>query len=74
MDNIMDLIDNSFYAADADRIYGSMIDRIEKLVIAKALEQTCGNQVEAAKLLGLHRNTLHNKIKKFDIDIWRFKK
>ncbi|MBN1384361.1 MAG: hypothetical protein JW983_05750 [Elusimicrobia bacterium] len=74
MDNIYDIIDKYFYTVDAGRIYDDMISHIEEIVITKALEQSCGNQVSAAKLLGLHRNTLHNKIKKFNIDVERFKK
>jgi two-component system nitrogen regulation response regulator GlnG len=74
MNNIYDIVDKGFYAIDAGKIYGSMVNRIEKIVIVKALERSYGNQVEAAKILGLHRNTLHSKIKKFNIDVRSFKK
>jgi Nif-specific regulatory protein len=44
-----------------------MID-IEKWAINKALRQTAGNVSHAAKLLGMSRDTLHTKIKKWGID------
>lgn len=58
---------------DAQRL-GMIISDIERAAITKALEETCGNQVAASKILGLHRNTLRTKIRKFNIDVWRFKK
>ncbi len=39
----------------------------EKKLITKALEKTGGNQVRAAKLLGIHRNTLRNRIEKYGL-------
>lgn len=74
MDNFSDLIDERFYTVDSGRIYNDIINDIEKTVIIKALTHSCGNCVRAAKILGMHRNTLNNKIKKFDIDVRGFKK
>ncbi len=74
MDKIPDIIDKQFYTAGEGHIYGGMIDHIEKIVITKALERSGGNQLEAARFLGLHRNTLRNKIRKLNIDVGRFKK
>lgn len=74
MDKIPDIIDKDFYAVDTGKIYFDMVNRVERMAIVKALRFSYGNQVEAAKILGLHRNTLHSKIKKFNIDIRRFKK
>jgi len=39
---------------------------IETAMIKKALEQTGGNQVQAAKMLGISRNTLRSKANLFD--------
>ena len=39
----------------------------EKALVQKALKTTGWNQTEAAKLLGIHRNTLRRKIKYFKI-------
>jgi nitrogen regulation protein NR(I) len=40
---------------------------VERLLIEKALIKTKRNQVRAAKLLGIHRNTLRNRIQKFGL-------
>jgi nitrogen regulation protein NR(I) len=44
-----------------------MISIIEKELIIRALQKTNGNQVQAAKLLGINRNTLRGKIEKYHI-------
>lgn len=74
MDNISDIINECFYVPDTGKIYNNIINNIDRIVIIKALERSRGNQIKAAKILGLHRNTLSAKIKKLNIDIWRFKK
>lgn len=66
--------DERFYMIDIGRSYSTIIDDIEKITIIKALERSLGNQIAASKVLGLHRNTLRNKIKKFGIDVGRFKR
>jgi len=53
--------------------YRSAVEAVEKPLIEKALEKTFGNQVKAAKILGIHRNTLKAKINKFGIDPERWK-
>lgn len=66
MDNDWDILNG--------QVYGKMISQIEKEVIIKVLEYCEGNQIETAKMLGVHRNTLYNKIKKLRIDIRKFKR
>ena len=45
----------------------SIIDTVEKRLMAKVLEQCGYNQVKAAKLLGVSRNTLRHRMKKFEL-------
>jgi Nif-specific regulatory protein len=45
-----------------------VLEEVEAWVIRKALQQTKGNLVQAARLLGIHRDTLAAKLKKFGID------
>lgn len=54
-------------------IYRVTIDAVEKELIETILERTFGNQIKAAKLLGINRNTLRSKIRKFGItiDSWK---
>lgn len=40
---------------------------LEKELIIRALQKTNGNQVQAAKILGINRNTLRGKIEKYHI-------
>ena len=40
---------------------------VEKMLIGKALEIMKGNQVQAAQLLGIHRNTLRNRMEKYGL-------
>jgi DNA-binding protein Fis len=40
---------------------------LEKIVIKRALQETRGNQVQAAILLGISRNTLRSKIDRYRI-------
>ncbi len=54
-------------------LYRSVLESVERPLIEKVLERTYGNQIKAAKLLGINRNTLHSKIKKFNIDVERFR-
>jgi two-component system nitrogen regulation response regulator GlnG len=46
----------------AKNLYPVLISAIERPLIASALQETQGNQIQAAELLGLNRNTLRKKI------------
>jgi two-component system response regulator HydG len=49
------------------RFPGDALERLERLVVAKALSLTGGNQVRAAKLLGTTRNVVRHRIAKYSI-------
>ncbi len=55
----------------ADDLYGRFIREVERPLIAQALTLTRGNQLKAADLLGLNRNTLRKKIRELDIRVMR---
>jgi transcriptional regulator of acetoin/glycerol metabolism len=44
------------------------VDELETWAIRKALQQTGGNVSQAARVLGMSRDTLHTKLKKKGID------
>ena len=46
---------------------GTSLEGIERELIEKALKQSGGNQTRAAHLLGISRDTLRYRIKKFDL-------
>jgi two-component system, NtrC family, nitrogen regulation response regulator GlnG len=66
-------IDNFFVTIKKGEIYHAVIGDMEKSLIERALEYTSGNQITAAKLLGINRNTIRTKIKKLNITVDRFK-
>jgi two-component system nitrogen regulation response regulator GlnG len=50
-------------------LYQRVIDKVEAPLIAMALNACGGNQIKAADLLGLNRNTLRKKIRAHSIEI-----
>jgi two-component system nitrogen regulation response regulator GlnG len=52
-------------------LYDRVVREIERPLIALSLEATRGNQIRAAELLGLNRNTLRKKIRELDIPVIR---
>lgn len=55
----------------APGLHGRIIREVEKPMIEQTLTLTAGNQVQAAKILGLNRNTLRKKIRELDIQVSR---
>ncbi len=65
-----------YFAAHQDELptsglYGRVLREIERPLLSLALDATHGNQIKAAQLLGLNRNTLRKKIRELDIRIVR---
>lgn len=54
-------------------VYKSIIDMVERPVIEYALQRSDGNQLMAARILGINRNTIRSKIKKLGIDVEKCK-
>ena len=52
-------------------LYQRILREVEVPVISAALGATRGNQIKAAELLGLNRNTLRKKIRELDIHVMR---
>jgi two-component system, NtrC family, nitrogen regulation response regulator GlnG len=52
-------------------LHGRVVREVERPLILKALAATRGNQLKAAALLGLNRNTLRKKIRELDIAVMR---
>ncbi|VAV96634.1 Nitrogen regulation protein NR(I), GlnG (=NtrC) [hydrothermal vent metagenome] len=50
-------------------LYSRLLREFEKPLIENTLSATRGNQIKAAELLGVNRNTLRKKIKDLDIDV-----
>ena len=55
----------------AGGLYGRVLREVERPLIARVLSETRGNQLRAAALLGVNRNTLRKKIRELDIEVMR---
>ncbi|HEY3841085.1 MAG TPA: helix-turn-helix domain-containing protein [Bryobacteraceae bacterium] len=60
-DLVNTLLESSFFMEEA-------VELLEKGMITGALARTEGNQSEASKILGIHRNTLQRKMADYKID------
>ncbi len=54
--------------SDDSNLHGRVVDRIEKELIAQVLKQCNYVQTKAATRLGINRNTLHKKLKEYDLE------
>jgi two-component system nitrogen regulation response regulator GlnG len=63
------LMQDYFAALPAGEIYEPLINEIEKPLIERVLKITKGNQIKAAELLGLNRNTLRKKIRELGVEV-----
>ena len=52
-------------------LYDRIIRDVEKPLLSAALGATRGNQIRAAELLGLNRNTLRTRIRDLNIRVFR---
>src|SRR5215211_7717104 len=67
---------NGYFAAHrgalpAAGLYDRVLREVERPLIVATLAATRGNQIKAAHLLGLNRNTLRKKIRELDIPVVR---
>jgi DNA-binding protein Fis len=53
---------------DTKHLYSLILERVERPLIELTLEHTSGNQLQAAAILGINRNTLRKKITALKID------
>jgi two-component system nitrogen regulation response regulator GlnG len=54
---------------DVDNLYSLVVERVERPLIELTLKKTQGNQVRAAQILGINRNTLRKKISELNISV-----
>jgi two-component system nitrogen regulation response regulator GlnG len=52
-------------------VFEDVVATVKRQLLLRALRQTDGNQVHAAKLLGITRSTLRNEIRKLGIRVDR---
>src|SRR5262249_40187784 len=54
-----------------ENLYDEMLRRLERLLLTRVLQHTGGNQLQAAKLLGITRGSLRTKLRELGITIAR---
>lgn len=66
-------IDQLIEMSSKGSMYDDVISGVERILISRALAKSFGNQSLAAKLLGINRNTLRAKMRKYTLRSDRFK-
>jgi two-component system nitrogen regulation response regulator GlnG len=70
---LRELVQREVHAAlgepDSSEIHRRMLERVEQPLIETVLSHTEGNQIRAAALLGINRNTLRKKIVELEIEL-----
>jgi Fis family transcriptional regulator len=56
-----------FFKENEGRVYRYLTDSLEKPLLIKLMEYTNNNQLKAARILGINRNTLRTKLKKYGL-------
>lgn len=69
LDKLIQELAESCFFSKRKHLYKFIIEAAEKPLIERVLLETEGNQLQAAKILGINRNTLRSKIKKLGITI-----
>jgi len=53
---------------EEDNLYAKIVSRVERELIAQVMGASDGVQVKAAARLGINRNTLHKKLKDYELE------
>jgi two-component system nitrogen regulation response regulator GlnG len=69
--HLRDFFDAHKNELPASGLYDRVLREVERPLISLSLGATRGNQIRAAELLGLNRNTLRKKIRELDIQVIR---
>ncbi|MDD3296748.1 MAG: helix-turn-helix domain-containing protein [Candidatus Omnitrophica bacterium] len=73
VNKLIEEFETFFLGSGEGDFYEFLLKAVERPLIENILRRTHGNQLKAAKLLGINRNTLSSKIKKLKIEIGSFK-
>lgn len=68
LEKTVEELEENFIHRKGDSLYRFVLRAVEKPLIESALEKTEGNQLKAAKFLGINRNTLRSKMRKLGIE------
>lgn len=67
---VIELVQQAVAETDPDdhSLHANIVNRVERETIAQVLQECGGVQTKAANRLGINRNTLHKKVKEYDLD------
>ena len=68
-DLVTETVRSALTAPEPKEIYRLLLEQVEKPLVETVLRHTEGNQIRAAALLGINRNTLRKKIADLGIDL-----
>lgn len=63
-----DHAEKSIDPADLSGLHERFLSEVEPVLFEAALRASSGNRKEAARMLGIHRQTLREKLKRYDLD------
>jgi two-component system nitrogen regulation response regulator GlnG len=61
----------TLFAAQTAAVHRQVLALVERHLLAHALDRTRGNQLRAARLLGINRNTLHKRCRQLGLPLAR---
>jgi len=67
LDKAIEEINELMFKEHEGHVHRYLTDSIEKPLLIKLMGYTNGNQLEAARILGINRNTLRTKLRKYGL-------
>jgi len=67
----LDLAITKAIQSGTENLYDTILSQVKRQLLTRALQETGGNQVRAAKLLGISRSTLRNDLRTLGISVER---
>jgi len=71
MTDVVPAIVDQLLASNSPRLHREAMSLLERPLIVHALAMTGGNQLRAARLLGLNRNTLRKRCRELQLELPR---
>jgi two-component system nitrogen regulation response regulator GlnG len=62
-------VEDALDEPEPSQIYRGLLERVERPLLETVLARTDGNQIRAAALLGINRNTLRKKIGELEVTV-----
>ena len=63
LNDVLQTVVRGAAASEGGRLYRTVMGRVEMPLLRLALELSAGNQLKAARLLGINRNTLRKRLR-----------